>query len=61
MPLLLARAIVAARGIYFLLTGRQAHRSGLTVPCAGCPDPDPHDAHLGIGALTVLGSSRADH
>lgn len=31
--------------------------TGLTVPCGGCKDPSPHDAHLAPGALERLGAS----
>lgn len=54
MRVIAARALVRLRGAYFRLTGRPAHRSGLTVPCQGCGDASPHDAHLGRGALTML-------
>lgn len=54
MSTIAARALVGVRGAYFRLTGRPAHRSGLTVPCKGRCGAGPHDAHLGRGALTVL-------
>ena len=35
--------------------------SGLTVPCHGCDQPGPHDAHLAPGALDRLGAPPCTH
>lgn len=35
--------------------------TGLTVPCGGCGDPSPHDAHLAPGALEQLGAPPSIH
>jgi hypothetical protein len=49
---------VKVRGLWYLVTGRSMHRSGLTVPCHGCNSTDPHDAHLAAGTLVYLGRAR---
>jgi hypothetical protein len=54
MKVLIAVVAVRVRGWWHALLGR-SDRTGLTVPCNGCSDPWPHDAHLARGALTYLG------
>lgn len=50
--------LVKTRGIWYLATGRPIHRSGLTNPCRGCSNRDPHDSHLAPGSLAYLRGGR---
>jgi hypothetical protein len=54
MKWVLAALLVRSRSVWQTVRHR-SYRSGLTVPCDGCTDPWPHDAHLASGALTFLG------
>lgn len=52
-----AAGLVRLRGLRNLLL-RRRDKTGLTVPCPGCGDLAPHDAHLAAGALRFLAGRR---
>lgn len=54
MTWLAAFLIVKTRGLVNRVL-RRRDWTGLTVPCHGCAEPSPHDAHLAAGALAYLG------